>query len=327
MSAFPSVLEGIKDLELGHIKALLRRTSDLKSGQPPRLPLQKSLAVATSFLENSTRTKLSFAMAIKRLGGFHIDFHAESSSLKKGESLEQTLLTLKYQGIDICIIRTNESNLLDQFRNYPPIKIINGGDGINQHPTQALLDLYTLQDHFGGLKKLKGKTVAIVGDCIHSRVTHSLTDLLPQFGIKVLLCGPDFFIPKELPRDVSRVDNLDEAIEQSDAIYLLRVQTERHDKSITDQLKNYQEEWGLTFERFRKQSKVLPVFHPGPANIGIEVESEIVNSEIWMAHKQVQNSVFVRMAIIEAMINNEDHNIGSQYKKIPGDISERLRHS
>jgi aspartate carbamoyltransferase catalytic subunit len=322
MVGFPSILEGIKDLEKGHILQLLERAEDLKSGSPARLPLQKSLAVATSFLEHSTRTKHSFAMAIKRLGGFHIDFQAENSSLKKGESLEQTLLTLHYQGIDICIIRTQQSHLLEEFKEHPPIKIINGGDGSNQHPTQALLDLYTFTTDFGSIKDLEGKTISIIGDCRHSRVTHSLIDLLPKFGINVVLCGPPEFMPDEIPAGISVLDNIDDAIIQSDALYLLRIQSERHGDAHNDIFDNYHAKWGVNFEKLKQHSKVLPIYHPGPANIGVEVNSEIMNSEIWMAHKQVENSVYMRMAIIEAMINNEDHNIGSVYNKVPGDICE-----
>lgn len=322
MVGFPSILEGVKDLDKGHILQLLERAEDLKSGSPARLPLQKSLAVATSFLEHSTRTKHSFAMAIKRLGGFHIDFQAENSSLKKGESLEQTLLTLKYQGIDICIIRTQQSHLLEEFKGHPPIKIINGGDGSNQHPTQALLDLYTFCDDFGGIKKLEGKKITIVGDCRHSRVTHSLIDLLPMFGIELALCGPDEFMPQEIAPGIKRIVDIDTAIQESDALYLLRIQSERHNSTHADILNDYHTHWGINFDKLRKHKKALPIYHPGPANIGVEVHEEIMDSEIWKAHKQVENSVYMRMAIIEAMINNEDHHIGHANKKVTGDICE-----
>jgi aspartate carbamoyltransferase catalytic subunit len=319
MNAFPSILEGIGDLQKKHVDHIMERAKDLKSGSPARLPLQKTIAVATSFLENSTRTKLSFAMAIKRLKGFHIDFVAETSSLKKGESLEQTLLTLKYQGIDICIIRTKESHLLEQFREHPPIKIINGGDGTNQHPTQALLDLYTLQEKLGDLN---GKTVSIVGDCKHSRVTHSLIDLLPQYGIKVKLCGPTNFLEDASPAsDIEIIKNFDEAIEQSDALYMLRIQNERHGEEDKFNLEEYIKNYQINFNRLIEHKKAIPIFHPGPANIGVEVHQEIIDSELWMAHKQVENSVYVRMAIIEAMINNDDRNIGYRNLKIPGELS------
>ena len=313
MNTFPSILEGIQDLDKKHINHLLSRTDNLKNGQPARLPLQKTLAVATSFLEHSTRTKHSFAMAIKRLGGFHIDFTAENSSLKKGESLEQTLLTLFYQGIDICVIRSSQSHLLEQFKEKPPIKIINGGDGQNQHPTQALLDLFTIKEQFGDLN---GKVVTIVGDCRHSRVTHSLIDLLPLFGVKLYLCGPrEFLPPKDENDQFEFIENLDQALEISDMIYLLRIQSERHDSKGPIDKTTYHKKWGINKEKLIKHGKVLPIYHPGPANIGFEVSNEIINSEIWMAHKQVINSVYMRMAIIEAIICNNDFNIGARYHR------------
>ncbi|POB14329.1 aspartate carbamoyltransferase catalytic subunit [Halobacteriovorax sp. DA5] len=314
MIGFPSILEGIEDLNREQVEQLLHRAQELKLGSPARLPLKRKISVATSFLENSTRTKLSFEMAIKKLEGIHINFDAEKSSLKKGESLEQTLLTLFYQGIDICIVRTTETKLLEQFKDYPPIKIINGGDGTNQHPTQALLDLFTLKEYFKG--ELAGKKVCIVGDCTHSRVTHSLMDLLPLFGIEITLCGPKEFMPAQLPDNklIKISDDLDETLKNCDAIYLLRIQNERHEKSFD--MSTYNLQWGINVERLLSIGKTAPIFHPGPANIGIEVDSEIVNSDLWMAHKQVENSIYIRMAIIEAMITNGDTKIGARYNHI-----------
>ncbi|WP_412462553.1 aspartate carbamoyltransferase catalytic subunit [Halobacteriovorax sp. RT-2-6] len=314
MIGFPSILEGIEDLNREQVEQLLHRAQELKLGSPARLPLKRKISVATSFLENSTRTKLSFEMAIKKLEGIHINFDAEKSSLKKGESLEQTLLTLFYQGIDICIVRTTETKLLEQFKDYPPIKIINGGDGINQHPTQALLDLFTLKEYFKG--ELAGKKICIVGDCTHSRVTHSLMDLLPLFGIEITLCGPKEFMPAQLPDNklIKISDDLNETLKNSDAIYLLRIQNERHEKSFD--MSTYNLQWGINVERLLSIGKTAPIFHPGPANIGIEVDSEIVNSDLWMAHKQVENSIYIRMAIIEAMITNGDTKIGARYNHI-----------
>ncbi|MEH0861412.1 aspartate carbamoyltransferase catalytic subunit [Halobacteriovorax sp. DPLXC-1] len=312
MIGFPSILEGIEDLNREQVEKLLARTKELKIGSPARLPLKRKISVATSFLENSTRTKLSFIMAINLLKGIHIDFEAEKSSLKKGESLEQTLLTLNYQGFDICIVRTKETKLLSQFKQRPPIKMINGGDGTNEHPTQALLDLYTLNELFNG--ELAGKKVCIAGDCTHSRVTHSLMKLLPQFGIEITLCGPKEFLPKEIPAGIKTNASLEEALKETDAVYLLRIQAERHENQFD--MSTYNEKWGLNLDLIRQVGRKIPVFHPGPANIGIEVDQELVDSNLWMAHKQVENSVYVRMAIIEAMVTNGDTNIGAKYNTI-----------
>ena len=317
MNGFPSILESIQDLTKPQIDALLERANALKNRAPARLPLDKSLYVATSFLEHSTRTKFSFASAIKRLGGNHIDFQAENSSLKKGESLEQTLLTLYYQGIDICIIRTNESHLLDQFKDNPPIKIINGGDGSNQHPTQALLDLMTFIEVLGSLK---GKRITIIGDCEHSRVTHSLIELLPQYGVELCLCGPESFLPDTQAEGVTHTSDLDWALENTDAIYLLRIQSERHDQSDQRDNSGYHESWGINLSKLKKHNVTLPIFHPGPANIGVEISQELVDSNLWMAHHQVRNSVYMRMAIIEAMVGNGDNKVGAQYRDLSKNI-------
>ena len=309
MLKFPSILENIEDLNKDQIDALMHRTLDFELNKPTKLPIHKKISIVTSFLENSTRTKLSFAMAIKNLGGHYIDFNMEASSLKKGESLEQTFLTLYYQGINLCILRTSESHLLKQFKKRPPIKIINAGDGTNQHPTQALLDLYTLKKLF---KNLKNITLAIIGDCKHSRVAHSLFKLLPEYGINIILAGPSEFMPKD--QKFKQVDSIDEAILQSDALYMLRIQNERHEeKAYSFQGSDYHQKWGINKNRFQSLAKKIPVLHPGPANIDVEVDQEIVDSELWTAHKQVENSVFMRMAIIELMILNKDQNIGAPY--------------
>lgn len=320
MNGFPSILESIEDLNKSQIDALLERARALKNRAPARLPLEKPLYVATSFLEHSTRTKFSFSSAITRLGGYHIDFQAENSSLKKGESLEQTLLTLKYQGIDVCVIRTKVSHLLDQFKERPPIKIINGGDGSNQHPTQALLDLMTFIEVLGDVK---GKRITIIGDCVHSRVTHSLMQLLPMYGVDLYLCGPEEFIPQHRDERIKVAPSLDSAIENSDALYLLRIQSERHessDKKSKDDPIDYHEQWGLNISKLKKHKKNIPLFHPGPANIGVEVSDQLINSSLWMAHHQVKNSVYMRMAIIEAMVGNMDHEIGAKYTDISKEI-------
>lgn len=269
--------------------------------------------MATSFLENSTRTKHSFEVAIYKLGGFFLDFNAETSSLKKGETLLDTLITLKAQGVDLCIIRTSISNQLDEFRNSPPIKIINGGDGVNEHPTQALLDLFTLIELAGSAANLKGKTMTIVGDLIHSRVGHSLIKLLPQYGMSLILCGPPEFLPAfELPTNVRLKTHLDEAILESDFLYMLRVQKERHEKNyehtFTDYIKNY----GVSLKRLQDLNKLVPVLHPGPCNIGVELDLEITKSKFYQAHFQVENSVPMRMAIIHSILNNEHTHIGKK---------------
>ncbi len=318
MQNFPSVFESIKDLEKGHIDGLLKLAGKFKGyshdwqGLP--IPFIKRPIIATSFLENSTRTKHSFAIAIKNLGATYIDFNADTSSLKKGESLEETLRTLHSQGVDMCIIRSNISRELAQFKEKPPIKIINGGDGTHQHPTQALLDLFTMTEI--GLD-LEGKTISIIGDTIHSRVGHSLLDLLPQFGAKVILCGPSECLPpsqemKEYPH-VEMTTNIDEVIDRSDLLYLLRIQKERHSGNQVNYYESYPNDYGISVERLKRHNKHLPVFHPGPANVGVEITRDLIESPYYFGYEQVHNSIFMRMAIIQAVLQNSDKRLGIQF--------------
>jgi aspartate carbamoyltransferase catalytic subunit len=310
MTSFPSLLESIDDLSKQEIIGLLSRANQFKHNPlySPFSDINPRPLMAASFLENSTRTKHSFAIAMLRLGGLYLDFNAEASSLKKGESLEETFLTLHAQGVDLCVLRTSISHKLSEFRNNPPIKIVNGGDGTNEHPTQALLDLFTLMDI---VKDLSGKTIAIIGDIIHSRVTHSLVKLLPQFGLNIILCGPKELLGDEiLPEGVTICRNRNEAILQSDFIYLLRMQFERHSEEFKNQSDDYIRNFGVTLALLKELNKLIPVLHPGPANIGIEIDQALIKSSLYKGYLQVENSIPMRMAIIEAMILNNDPNIG-----------------
>lgn len=314
MISFPSVLESIDDLSFTQIEGLLSLTKKFQErDSESSYFIHKKPIIATSFLENSTRTKHSFAIAIQKLGAMYIDFNAESSSLKKGEGLEQTLLTLYYQGVNLCIIRTSVSHQLHDFKKNPPIKIINGGDGINEHPTQALLDLYTLIELVKGVENLAGKTVAIIGDLIHSRVGHSLIKLLPQFNINLILCGPNEYIDDPSLKNLKNVKfttSRDEAIINSDFLYTLRIQKERHENSNPNLYLNYHQSYGISLELLKKMNKLIPVLHPGPCNVGVELDQEMMNSSLYQGHFQVFNSVSMRMAIMQAMLNNNDKNIG-----------------
>ncbi len=310
MASFPSLLESIDDLSLEQIEVLVSRSQHFKNNPQlsPFNTITPKPIIATSFLENSTRTKHSFGVAIGRLGGLYLDFNAETSSLKKGESLEETFLTLFHQGVDLCVFRSSVSNQLSQFRESPPIKLVNGGDGVNEHPTQALLDLLTLLELS---PDLKGKTISIIGDNIHSRVAHSLMKLLPQYGMKIILSGPKEFLPDAatLPANVELLTDRDETVRRSDFIYLLRIQKERHADSNTSN-DHYLETNGVSLELLKKLNKLVPVLHPGPANIGVELDSALIKSSLYKGYLQVENSIPMRMAIIEAMLLNNDSNIG-----------------
>jgi len=320
MNRFPAILAEINDLTKEQISWLIYSAKRLKLGMVPIGKHQISDGhqpiIATSFLENSTRTKHSFAIAVQRLGAMYLDFNADASSLKKGESLEETLLTLKHQGVDLCVIRTSVSHQFDEFRKDPPLKIINGGDGINQHPTQALLDLMTFMED--GL--MKGPTtMAIIGDCIHSRVGHSLMELMPQFGVKIILAGPKECLPAQLPstvdhKMVSLATDTEEAFVKSDFIYLLRIQKERH-SGAASYYENYLQRYGVSLERLQQLLKknaikqIPNIYHPGPANVGVELDHALLKSPHYRGYAQVENSIYLRMAILKAMLNsNSDLN-------------------
>jgi len=314
MNSFPSLLESISDLNKNQIDGLLSLSTKIKQQESEsQIFTYRRPIIATSFLENSTRTKHSFAIAIQKLGAMYIDFNAETSSLKKGESLEETFLTLFNQGVNLCIFRSNVSHHLAQFRNSLPIKIINGGDGINEHPTQALLDLFTLLELS---PDLSGKTLAIFGDNIHSRVGHSLIKLLPMYGMKVILCGPKNFLPdpSTLPLNVEISMDRDETIKKCDFIYLLRIQKERHlensEKNSSLEGDEYLKQNGVSLDLLKKMQKLVPVLHPGPANIGVELDLHLIKSSLYKGYLQVQNSIPMRMAIIQAMLENNDKKVG-----------------
>ena len=309
MASFPSLFESIDDLSLEQIEVLVSRSLHFKKN-PQLSPFDSTPKpiIATLFLENSTRTKLSFAVATGRLGGQYLDFNAETSSLKKGESLEETFLTLFHQGVNLCVLRSSQSNQLSQFKHSAPIKLINGGDGLNEHPTQALLDLLTLYELSADLK---GKTISIIGDIIHSRVAHSLIKLLSLYGMKIILNGPKEFLPEtySFQTNVELLTDRNETLIRSDFIYLLRIQKERHSESIkTDD--HYLETFGVSLALLKKLDKLIPILHPGPVNIGIELDMPLIKSSLYKGYQQVENSIYMRMAIIEAMLLNNDSNIG-----------------
>ena len=304
MENFPSVLETIGDLNKKQVEYLLQSARRLKKGDVPVGPSQWKKAIrpiiATSFLETSTRTKHSFSIAIQKLEAMYIDFVAEASSMKKGEDLEQTLLTLKHQGVNLCVIRTSISGELSRFKKHPPLKIVNAGDGTHQHPTQALLDLFTMKEI--GFEP-EGKTIAIIGDCLHSRVGHSLMELMPMFGARIILCAPSIWLPKDLPHpSITTTQNLNHAMEQADLLYLLRIQKERHDTRNISSYQDYSSLYGMSLDKIRKKGRFVPVFHPGPANIGVEIDESLIKSELYMGYQQVFCSVYMRMAVIKAMM-------------------------
>ncbi len=256
--------------------------------------------ICNLFFEPSTRTRFSFEVAAKKLGYHVLNFDPKASSTEKGETLYDTLKTFEAMGVAATIIRTSEENILQEVAPQVQVSVINAGAGANEHPTQALLDLLTMRQHFGRIEGLK---VAIVGDIKHSRVANSNIVGLGKFGATVMLAGPAEWLPSsssELLDKHVTIANVDEAMATADVVMLLRVQKERH--TLSSQYDNYLEEFGLNKKRFNMLQDHAVIMHPAPFNRGIEIDGDLVENPRSMIYKQVNNGVAVRMAVLERSI-------------------------
>jgi aspartate carbamoyltransferase catalytic subunit len=248
------------------------------------------------FFENSTRTLMSFATAAHRLGASVVTLPVEQSSVKKGETLDDTAHTLNAMRPDALVIRHRDNGAAAAVAEVMDCPVINAGDGTNEHPTQALLDAATIRSHFG---RIEGLTVAICGDIRHSRVAHSNALLLPRLGATVRLCGP----PMLMPDDLLSPHSVDEAIEGADVVMMLRVQRERLEEELGDAPGEYLERYGLTAERLAKAAPNAVVMHPGPMNRGVEIDGAIADdAERSLISLQVEYGVAVRMACLELLL-------------------------
>ena len=250
------------------------------------------------FYENSTRTLMSFATAAQRLGAGVVTLPVEQSSVKKGETLEDTVRTLGAMRPDALVIRHRENGAADKVAEVIGCPVINAGDGTNEHPTQALLDALTIRSHFG---RIDGLTVAICGDIRHSRVAHSNAKLLPRLGAQVRLAGPPELLPDELPAPRS----LEEAFEGADVVMMLRVQRERLEQDLGDRPGEYLQRYGLTAKRFARAAPHAVVMHTGPINRDVEIEDSIADDpERSLIIRQVEYGVAVRMACLDLLISS-----------------------
>ncbi len=255
----------------------------------------KGKIVFNLFYENSTRTAMSFATAAHRLGASEISLSVERSSVKKGETLEDTALTLDAMRPDCLVIRHRENGAPARIAELMTAPVINAGDGTNEHPTQALLDALALRLHFGHVEGLK---IAICGDIRHSRVARSNAKLLPRLGAEVRLGGPPSLIPEDLP-----ALSIDEAIQGADVVMMLRVQRERLEEDLNDAPGEYLQRYGLTVERLASAAPNAVVMHPGPMNRGVEIAGEVADDpERSLILLQVEAGVATRMACLERLV-------------------------
>ncbi len=268
----------------------------------PKVPALRGRTVASVFFEDSTRTRLSFETAAKRLSADTMTFSASSSSVNKGESLRDTIETLSAMGVDAFVVRHKSSGVPQAITQWTNASVVNAGDGWHQHPTQALLDAFTITRSFG-VESLDGKSVAIVGDVLHSRVARSNVHVLTQLGAHVTLVAPSTLIPADIGEwPVTTCAHFDDVIDEVDVVYMLRMQRERMESAYVPNLGEYAARYGLTSRRVGKLKGDALVMHPGPMNRGVEMcvdPSELRGSKILA---QVANGVSIRMAVLFSVL-------------------------
>jgi len=297
-------LEGMTREEITLILDTAETFKEVLQRPIPKVPTLRGKTIVNLFFEPSTRTRISFELAEKRLSADTVNFSASSSSVLKGETLRDTARNIEAMKTDVVVIRHEAAGAPHFLANNVEAVIINAGDGCHEHPTQALLDLMTLREQFGRLEGLK---VAIIGDIAHSRVARSNLFGLTTMGAKVSLCGPATLMPKEAHRwPVEITYNVDEAIAEADVLNVLRLQLERQQKNLLPSLREYYNYFGITKERLRKANKEVTIMHPGPINRGVEIDSDLADSEYSLILDQVTNGVAVRMAVLYLLTGGEE---------------------
>ena len=300
-------LLSVDELTVEQLTALLDLTDHMAeiSARPvPKVPALRGRTVASVFFEDSTRTRLSFETAAKRLSADTMTFNVGTSSVNKGESLRDTIETLSAMGVDAFVVRHKSSGVPHMITEWTDASVINAGDGWHQHPTQALLDCHTVTRSFGTGNDLRGRTVAIVGDIKHSRVARSNIRAFSLLGAEVVLVAPRTLLPPEIiDWPVRTVDSLDEVVSAVDVLYLLRMQRERMDAALVPSLGEYSARFGLTRQRADRLKSDALVLHPGPMNRGVEIvvdPSELPGSRIL---EQVRTGVSARMSVLYTVLS------------------------
>ncbi|MCX8081690.1 MAG: aspartate carbamoyltransferase catalytic subunit [Bacteroidia bacterium] len=303
-----SNLIGIKDLLVSDIEEILKTATHFKEVlQRPikKVPSLRDLTIANLFFENSTRTRVSFELAQKRLGADVINFSASTSSVKKGETLVDTVKNILAMKVDMVVMRHSSPGACVFLSRHVGVPVINAGDGAHEHPTQALLDAYSIKEKTG---ELKGLNVAIVGDILHSRVALSNIFCLKKLGANVRVCGPPTLIPKHISElGVQVSHHLTETLEWCDVANMLRIQLERQDIKYFPSLREYTMLYGLNGEILNRLRKKIIIMHPGPINRGVEITSEVADGPHSIILDQVENGVAVRMAVMYLLAGKRDN--------------------
>ena len=261
-----------------------------------QVPTLKGITVVNLFFENSTRTRISFELAEKRLSASPLNFSTSTSSVSKGESLRDTMRNIEAMKIDMVVVRHGAAGVPAFLTQCTNATIINAGDGLHEHPTQALLDMMTIRQKLGRLTGLK---VAIIGDILHSRVARSNAWGMTTMGMKVVVCGPPTLMPQHpAPLGVEVTDSIDNALAGADVVMMLRLQLERQGSGLFPSIREYRERYGLDLEKLSRLQKKVLVMHPGPINRGIELASNVADGDHSVILDQVTNGVAVRMAVL-----------------------------
>jgi aspartate carbamoyltransferase catalytic subunit len=303
-------LLGIADLSRGDLVELLQLTSrfsEVAARPIPRVPALRGKTVATLFFENSTRTRLSFEAAAKRLSAETMSFSVGTSSVQKGESLRDTVETIGAMGVDAMVVRHHSAGAPHRVTSWVDAAVINAGDGQHEHPTQAITDCYTLLDALGDGRLARGDlgdvSVAFIGDIRHSRVARSSAMAFRLLGARVVFIAPTTLLPPSLEGfDVDVAHELDPIIGDLDVVYALRMQNERMSESYVPSNREYAARYGLTVERARRMRKGSFIMHPGPMNRDVEIEAEVASAENALVTRQVTSGVAVRMAVLFALL-------------------------
>ena len=301
-------LLGIKDLHKEDIQLILSTANNFKDVlQRPvkKVPSLRDITIVNLFYENSTRTRISFELAEKRLSADIINFTASGSSAAKGETLLDTVNNILSMKVDMVVMRHSASGAPHFLAKHIPAAIVNAGDGINEHPTQALLDAFSMQEKFGSLEGLK---VAIVGDIMHSRVALSNIYLLQKMGAEVVVTGPPTLIPKYITEALGvKVEyNIKNALQWCNVANVLRIQLERQNHPLFSSLREYNLSYGISKKLIDSLNKEITIMHPGPINRGVELDSDIADGSSSIILNQVENGVAVRMAVLYLLANREN---------------------
>ncbi len=300
-------LLGIKDLSTEDIQLILETADNFKDVlQRPikKVPSLRDITIANIFFENSTRTKLSFELAEKRLSADTISFAASSSSVSKGETLIDTVNNILAMKVDMVVMRHPHAGAGVFLSKHVNAQIVNAGDGAHEHPTQALLDAFSIREKYGDVR---GKKVAIIGDILHSRVALSNILCLQKLGAEVMVCGPTTLIPKYIGSLGVKIEhNLLKALNWCDVANMLRIQLERQDIKYFPSLREYSMMYGLNKQILDSLDKEITIMHPGPINRGVEITSDVADSKQAIILDQVENGVAVRMAVLYLLANSKD---------------------